>query len=236
MAGAIALVGGDEFRPGCEEMDRALLEATGVPRPVLLVVPTAAAFESPSRAASNGVSYFSDLGFDASALMVLSATDAGDEELLSPVGTADVIYFTGGNPAHLQETLTGSILLEHVRLALERGALVAGSSAGAMVLGPWMRFRGWTEALGLAPGVATLPHHERSEPVEVARELRESAPSGLTVLGIDGKTGCLGRGGEWRVIGAGGVTAYAQGPWRRFQSGEVILPGSLRLRARDEHA
>ncbi len=228
MAGAIALVGGDEFRPGCEKMDRALLEATGVPRPALLVVPTAAAFENPSRAASNGVSYFSDLGFDASALMVLNAADANDEELLSPVETADVVYFTGGNPAHLLETLTGSLLLDHMRRALKRGVVLAGSSAGAMVLGSWMRFRGWTEALGLAPGVATLPHHERSDPAAVAEGLRESAPSGLTVLGIDGKTGCLGREGEWRVVGAGAVTAYVEGAWRQFKSGEVITRDSLR--------
>jgi cyanophycinase len=224
MAGAIVLVGGDEFRPGCEVMDRALLDSTGVARPALLVVPTAAASENASRAASNGVSYFKALGFDASALMVLSATDANDEELLSPVRKADVVYFTGGNPAHLLETLTDSMLLDHMRRALERGAVLAGSSAGAMVLGSRMRFRGWMEALGLAPGVAVLPHHERSDPAAVARELRESAPSGLTVLGIDGKTGCLGRAGEWRVVGEGGVTAYAQGAWRRFQLGEVISP------------
>ncbi len=228
MAGAIALVGGDEFRPGCEEMDRALLDSTGVLRPALLVVPTAAAFENPSRAASNGVSYFKDLGFDASTLMVLNVADANDEELLSPVETADVVYFTGGNPAYLLETLTGSLLLDHMRRALERRMVLAGSSAGAMVLGSRMRFRGWTEALGLAPGVAVLPHHERSDSATVARELCESAPSGLTVLGIDGKTGCLGRAGEWRVVGEDAVTAYVEGAWRQFKSGEVIALEPLR--------
>ena len=222
MVGAIALIGGDEFRPGCEEMDRALLGVTGLAHPKLLVVPTAAAFEDPSRAASNGVSYLSGLGFEASALHVLNGPDANDEGLVSPVDAADVVYFTGGNPAHLLETLTGSLLLDRVTRALERGALVAGSSAGAMVLGPWMRYRGWTKALGLAPGVVTLPHHERSAPEATARDLRESAPPGLTVLGVDGKTGLLGRHGKWTVIGGGDVTVYAEGGWRRARSGEVI--------------
>ena len=67
MGGIIGLVGGDEFRPGCEGMDRTILETTGVRRPSLLVVPTAAAGENPSRAASNGVAYFSSLGAIASA-------------------------------------------------------------------------------------------------------------------------------------------------------------------------
>ena len=69
MVWRIALVGGDEFRPGCEEMDRAILDSTGLERPSLLVIPTAAAQEKPEKAASNGVSYFSALGADASPLM-----------------------------------------------------------------------------------------------------------------------------------------------------------------------
>ena len=103
MAGLIALVGGDEFREGCEEMDRAILEATGVSSPSLVVIPTAAAAQNPSMAASHGVGYFSGLGANASALMVLDAAHANDKGLLSPIDTADVIYFTGGNPAYLLE-------------------------------------------------------------------------------------------------------------------------------------
>ena len=66
LTGRIALVGGDEFRPGCEPMDRELLGATGVDRSRVVILPTAAAHESPRQAASNGVSYFSGLGCDAS--------------------------------------------------------------------------------------------------------------------------------------------------------------------------
>ena len=222
MGGPIALVGGDEFRPGCEEMDRAILAATGLEHPTLLVLPTAAAGENPSRAAANGVAYFSGLGADASAVMVLEKAQANDAELLSPVESADVMYFTGGNPAHLLDTLASSLLLEKMKKALDRGAVLAGSSAGAMVIGSWMRFRSWGEALGILPGVATLPHHERSDPDSVAKELAGSAPSDLVVLGIDSKTCCFGGPEEWKVLGAGGVTAYRGGRWRRFASEEVV--------------
>ena len=157
MAGPIALVGGDEFGAGCEGMDRGILEATHVPHPTLLVIPTAAASENPSRAASNGVAYFSSLGANASPLMVLDAAHASDDQLLAPIDTADVIYLTGGNPAHLLETLSGSVLLNKIRQALDRGAILAGSSAGAMVMGSWVQFKGWRKALGIVPGVAVLP-------------------------------------------------------------------------------
>ena len=202
-------------------MDRAILRSTGVDRPSLLVVPTAAD-KYPSKAASNGVSYFTDLGADASPLMVLNGAHANDPELLSPMDTADVVYLTGGNPAHLLDALHGSLLLEKMHQALQRGASVAGSSAGAMVMGQWMRFREWRQTLGIAQGVVTLPHHERSDPDNVAKELADSAPEGVTALGIDGKTGCLGGPTSWDVVGAGHVTVYREGGWRRYSAGETL--------------
>ena len=225
MAGRIALVGGDEFRAGCEGMDRALLDATGVERPRVLVIPTAAAAENPSRAASNGVGYFSGLGADASALMVLDTADADNEEMLLLVDSAQVIYFTGGSPTHLLETLAESRLLHKVQQAIHRGAVLVGSSAGAMVMGPWMRYRGWQTALGIVPDVVTLPHHENSDPDAVARELAASAPADVTVLGIDVRTCCLSDANGWTVLGRGAVTTYNAGRWRRFATGESLTIG-----------
>ena len=222
MARSVALVGGDEFRAGCEEMDRVILSATGAQNPRVLVVPTAAANENPARAATNGVDYFTRLGASASSLMALDARQANDERLLAPVDAADVIYYTGGSPSHLLATLAGSLLLDKTKRALERGAVVAGSSAGAMVMGSWMRFEDWTETLGIVPGVATLPHHEGSEPDAVATELAATAPSDLHVLGIDGRTCCFRSGGVWKVLGAATVTLYRGGQWRRFNPGETV--------------
>ena len=153
-------------------------------------------------AAAHGVGYFSDLGANASPLMVLEAAHANDEGLLSPIDTADIIYFTGGNPAYLLDILTDSLLLTKLNDALDRGAILAGSSAGAMVFGSWMRFKEWRQTLGIAQGVAALPHHERTDPGVVASELAEAAPSGIVVLGIDGKSACLGGPVEWKVLGA----------------------------------
>ena len=222
MSGMIALVGGDEFREGCEEMDRTILEATGVDRPTVLIVPTAAAFQDPSRTAANGVAYFSALGARPSPLMALGAGESDDEELVSPMRGADMVYLTGGDPRHLLDTLRGSRLLEELKAALERGAVVAGSSAGAMVMGSWMRFHGWTEALGIVDGVAVLPHHERSDPASVAKDLAKDAPVGLTAVGIDGGTACFTHPDGWVVIGQGAVTLYPSQGWHRYMSGETL--------------
>ena len=221
MPKGIALIGGEEFRPGCEELDRAILASVEAERPRLLVLPTAAAHENPAMAASNGVRYFSELGADAAPLMVLDRSDAEDEALAAEVETADVVYLTGGNPANLLDTLQGTLLLRGMTDAHQRGAVLAGSSAGAMVMGAWMRFRGWREALGIAGSIAALPHHERARPESVATELAADAPSGLAaVLGIDARTGCLGTADGWLVMGAGQVVVYQGGASRSISSRE----------------
>lgn len=223
MAGRIALVGGDEFRASCAGMDAELLAATGVAKPRVVVVPTAAAMERPELAAANGARHFNGLGADAAPLMVLNANDANDEALVAAADAADVVYLTGGNPAYLMAALAGSRLAAALRAALSRGAIVAGSSAGAMALGERMRFRGeWSAGLGLARGIAVLPHHERSDPERVAAELAGALPAGVVALGIDGATGCISEGDGWRALGAGAVARYRAGAWERFGAGEVF--------------
>ena len=220
MAGKIALVGGDEFLPNCRQMDNELLEATGRVSPNVLIVPTAAAAERPTLAAQHGVQQFEALGARVMPLMVVTSEDADNDSLVSAAENADIIYLTGGNPAHLLDVLRGSLLLQRMLEELKRGLILAGSSAGAMVMGERMRFRQWGTALGVVPGVAVLPHHERSSRNQTLRDVSVETSGGLTVLGIDGATGCIRDGGAWRVLGTGSVTVYREGDWQRFESGE----------------
>lgn len=223
MTGRIALVGGDEFREGCEPMDEAILNATGKRTPVTLIIPTAAASQRPDLAAQNGVRHFNALGADTHPLMALDRKDAMDSGLASEVESADLVYLTGGNPAHLLESLSESTLLIKIKAALERGAVLAGSSAGAMVMGNWMRFREWRPALSIAEGIATLPHHERSDPDSTLEELDTSAPDELrAVFGVDGRCGALSGQNSWTALGPGNVTVYRNESWQRFTDGEIF--------------
>ena len=221
MAGRIALVGGDEFREGCEAMDEIILAATGKQTPVTLIIPTAAASQRPDLAARNGVRHFNTLGADAHPLMALDRNDAMDPGLASEVDSADLVYLTGGNPAHLLDSLTETTLLARIEAALDRGAVLAGSSAGAMVMGSWMRFREWRRALGIAEGITTLPHHERSDSDSTLRELDTSAPDELdAVFGVDGRCGVLSGPGGWTALGPGNITVYRGGAWHRYTDGD----------------
>ena len=224
--GRIALVGGDEFRAGCEPMDEAILAATGKSDPVTLIIPTAAAFERPDLAAQNGVRHFTSLGADAHPLMALDRKDAMDAGLASEIDSADLVYLTGGNPARLLETLSESALIDGIAAALERGAVLAGSSAGAMVMGSWMRFREWRRALGIAEGIATLPHHERADPDSTLRDLDASAPKELdAALGVDGRCGALSGPDGWTALGPGSVTVYRNDGWQRYSDSDTFTIG-----------
>ena len=226
MAGQICLVGGEEFRTGCEDMDREIMQASGQSPARVLVIPTAAV-TGPAKAANDGVTHFRKLGGDSSQLMVLEREHADDPAFCQPSRETHVVYFTGGSPDHLLATVKDSALLTALTETMADGLVLAGSSAGAMAIGSMMRrprSGGWVEGLGLVPGVAVMAHHENRDPVETSQELREQGPSGLTVFGIDARTGCLGGPGQWKVVGSGKVTVYRDGEWAVYQSGQALPP------------
>ena len=203
------------------------MRASGDDPSKVVVVPTAAV-TGPAKAANDGATHFGAVGGDSSMLMLLERSHAEDPDFFAPATLADVVYFTGGSPEHLLETVQDSAFLKAVLASVEGGSVLAGSSAGAMVMGSMMRrprAGGWVDSLGIVPGVAVLPHHERRDQAETSKELQESAPGGLTFLGIDARTGCLGTPGNWRVVGSGRVTVYQGSEWQIFNSGDKLPSG-----------
>ena len=224
MVKIIGLAGGDEFRIGCESMDRELLAATGKKDARVIIVPTAAD-ENPVQAADHGVRYFTGLGADSRSLMVLTNRDANDCKIVQQLEDADIIYFTGGNPEHLLNTIKHSALVAKIVQLLDIGTIVVGSSAGAMVLGSWMRKpsnSGLTLGLDIAKGAIVLPHHENQDLEETAFWINQTVPTGATVLGIDAKSGCLMTSRGWKVIGDGNVTVYLAGDRTVYGPGSFI--------------
>src|SRR5207247_3889043 len=77
--GLLALVGGDEFKPGNEEQDRMLVAAAR--KGPAYVVPTAAARQGPEQAVEHATGWVRALGLPREALRVLKPADANSEEL-----------------------------------------------------------------------------------------------------------------------------------------------------------
>ena len=137
MRGSVALVGAGEFLPEMAAFDRDLLDVSGSSRPRVAIVPTASypdGEETFQRWASLGVEHFSAIGAEVEAVLVRDRADADDPAHAQAVGEADLIYFSGGKPGFLLEALSDSAVWSAARAANERGAVLAGCSAGAMVL------------------------------------------------------------------------------------------------------
>lgn len=208
MPGTLALVGGAEWRDGCD-FDAQLLAAGGATE--VLVIPTAAAYEHPDRLTAAAERWFSDLGATVRTLPVLTRPDALRPENAAPVAEARCIYLAGGSPMHLRSVLKDSPVWDALLAAWQRGASVAGSSAGAMVLcDPMVDPRGGalTLGLGLIEQLAVIPHHDTWSEDKAKRTLH-IAPPRLPVVGVDERTALLrDPHGTWTVVGAGTAVVY----------------------------
>lgn len=210
--GTLALIGGGEWREGCRKFDAALLEAAGCDE--VLVLPTAAAFENPRRAVETASRYFEDLGAGVSGLMVLGRSEAEDETNAAIVRGSRFVYIGGGSPMHLRSVLKGSRLWEALLESWRDGAVLAASSAGAMVLcDPMVDPRGgaYTVGLGLLANMPIFPHHDTA-PAHLRERSMELRPDGAVLVGVDEQTALLrDPDGAWRVAGQGSVTLYGPG-------------------------
>jgi cyanophycinase len=202
-------------------MDRALLLPLGR-NPRVVILPTAAAHDGPDIAASNGVNYFNRLGAHAEAAMILDKETARKPSFISQIKMADLIYFTGGDPFYLLETMRDSLTWEAALGAWERGRMLVGSSAGAMICGGqmWEPGVGWRTGLGLVPHIAIVPHHATLGLRWKADRIRTSLPDGFTLVGIDESTALLGP--PWKVLGVSQVVLYHGDAKAIFTDGQTV--------------
>ena len=222
MAGHLALVGGGEFAEGCT-FDAALLESSGASE--VLIVPAAAAYEHPQRLVERAVGWFDRLGVTAKGLDLLARPDASKPEVVDALAGSRFTYLVGGSPLHLRAVIKDSPAWDAIESAWEGGGVLAGSSAGAMVLcDPMVDPRGgaFTLGLGLLPGVAVIPAHDHwSE--DAAHRTRKMSPDKLVLVGIDERTALIrDPDGGWSASGAGEVVVFVGGDPADLSA----LPGS----------
>jgi len=233
MAGPVALIGAGEFLPAMAEVDADLLAAIGRARPRVALLPTASFPDGEDvfqRWAAAGIEHFDRLGAEVEAVLVRDRAGADDLAHAQAIGEADLVYLSGGKPRHLLEALSGSEVERALRAVHARGAVLAGCSAGAMVLaGRQATMRGrflpwplrWLGGLGFVSGVAVFPHYDAMpEPLAAAMALQ--APRGVVVLGIDEATAVVGRDGGWQVHGKARVTLWRGRRRERYRAGEVF--------------
>lgn len=211
--GYLLLEGGAEFGGAMREPDLRAIQLAGGVEASIRIIPTAAAPDNNHvRAGNNGLRWFQSLGAqNAESLALIDKASANAPEIIESIRTAKLIYLLGGFTHYLGQTLLDSKAWEAALEAYQHGAVIAGSSAGAMVLCEhyYDPSRGEIEqGLNLVPNACVLPHHNRFGK-NWAGKLKTLLP-GVTLLGIDEHTGMLMENGEWTVYGGGSVTLYRE--------------------------
>jgi cyanophycinase len=212
MPGWLALVGGHDWTEGCRPVDELLLGESGAKE--VLLVPTAAAYEHADRTAEAASAYFADLGVKVRALDLLTRTGASDAANVKAVKSAKLVYFADGSPLHLRSVFKDTPWWDALVAAWNDGTAVAGTGAGAMVLGdPMVDPRGgaFTLGLGLLPSMAAMTKtHEWS--ADTRRRTIQLSTKGVPLVAVDDATAVMrSPNGEWSVIGAGAATVYKDG-------------------------
>jgi cyanophycinase len=223
VTGTLALVGGGELTEPMRAVDGELLESAGADE--VLVLPTAAAFEHPERAVANAVAHFRALGATATGLDIVARPGALNPDNARRIADAKFVYVLGGSPMHLLSVLKATPVWEALVAAHAGGAVLAASSAGAMVLtDPMVDPRGgaFTLGLGLVRPLAVVPHVEQWSHERLHRTLQlAGAEVPLLTLGTASCAVCA-PDGTWR----------SYGDVRLWRGGEEEPLAGLRLSSR----
>lgn len=176
-----------------------------------MIIPTASSFRDEVVAAYTEV--FARFG--ASAISVVNPTSrdsSGQEAAIAALDDATGIFMSGGNQLVLSQYFPGTAFGEALHRAHARGAVVAGTSAGASIMSEFMialgqdgavplqRSSGVSQGLGLFKGVVIDQHF--AEQARYGRLMAVIARSpGLLGIGIDEDTAIEVTDGRFTVHG-----------------------------------
>ncbi len=221
---AMALLGAGEFDAWCEPVDRWAVDGRGDGR--VVIAPTASAPEGDDTFdawAAKGLEHFAGVGIEAEVLPMKTRQDADRDEIAERIRGASAVYFSGGNPYYLAETLRGTRFWRALLEELDRGQAYIGCSAGVAVLtettydtaGDLLSGEVWKPGLGFVRDLLFAPHWntvDRWFPGATGF-IAASVGPGQTLVALDENTAMLGDGADWSVVGEGAIHVLRDGAW-----------------------
>ncbi len=151
-------------------------------------------------------------------LDVVHRTEAIDQKALKAVKEADAVFFTGGDQLKITSELGGTLVADRINEIFENGGVIAGTSAGASVMGEIMMVSGESDktfrigsGLNMAPGLGFAPRllidQHFAERGRIGRLLAAVAHNPRYLgIGIDEDTAIeMDESKYFKVIGSGAV-------------------------------
>ncbi len=161
------------------------------------------------------------------------SADANNPKFIEPIKNASGIYFIGGRQWRIADSFLNTKAHDEMFKLLERGGVIAGSSAGATIQGSYLA-RGDTknnqimmgdheEGLRFISNIAIDQHVLARNRQFDMFDILKNKPE-LLGLGIDENTAIVVHGDQFEVIGSSYVTIYDGTFWSREGSDMKHLP------------
>ncbi len=203
------------------------------------IVILTAATEQPEITAREYIDVFNRLGaIDIKAIHIQSRKDANRVDECEKISQASCIYMTGGDQLRITSILGGTIAERFLYEAFHKGAIVAGTSAGASVMSETMITSGndddspkkctlkMAPGLGLLKGVVIDQHFAQRG--RIGRLLTAIAQNPhMLGIGIDEDTGLVVNDDSiFEVVGSNGVTII-DGSHSDYSNVSELMPDEI---------
>lgn len=199
--GALVLDGGPDASP---EVARRFVELAGGANAKIVLIPTAAGDDAARDPAT--LKHYRQL-FGTGCCKVLHAAkrSAADRVgLVASLQDATGVWVTGGKPSALAETYWHTAVQDAIRAVLDRGGVVGGSSAGALILGSRVPTDHPERGFGFLRRTIIMPHLNRNNARRMLLDEVADTP-GIIGIGVSDNTAAVIRGDSLEVIGVGEV-------------------------------
>lgn len=213
--GSLIIIGGGGLTP---ELWSKFTELAGGKDKANIVVITAASGDSAAYQQASVELIKKQTGIKQVTLLHTSSLqEANSEKFVAPLRKATGVYFTGGRQWRIADAYLNTLTHQAFQEVLERGGVIAGSSAGATIQGSFL-WRGDTRGAHILIGDHTqglgflknsvIDQHllKRNRQFDLVDFVKQSPD--LIGLGLDESTGVLVQGDTLEVIGKSYVAIY----------------------------
>ncbi len=213
----LLIIGGAEDKIGRSVVLKRFVRLAGGRQSRIVLVPTASSFVDEVVEAYTSVFTRLRAGSDLEVVHAASRAAAHDPQLVERLDHSTGVFITGGSQLKLSQYLVGTPVGDAIHAAYQRGAVIAGTSAGASVMSRFMislgeegltprqRSSQLTAGLGLLENVIVDQHFDQRGRYGRLLSLVANSPN-LLGMGIDENTATEIRDEHvLTIIGAGSV-------------------------------
>ncbi len=216
----IAITGSGEFLPSILEVDKKLLNYLD-DVPYVLTFSTAAGKESDERLSyweSLAIQHFKNLNLNHKHIDARNRDDLNKDSVIEDMKKSNFVFFSGGSPNHLYDSIVDSDFSVELQNIENRG-IIAGCSAGAMIMGEKM-----IKGVGLSylPKTIVIPHYGENFYSWISNTVKVLNRGKFKLLCLEKDTYFIKDGDQLSVLGKQNVHIIYKKEHHTFSDGDTI--------------